>query len=207
MSSSKEETTADTEIGTSSATAVTTGEMASTTAVSDGVSRHQVEGATTVAAATTVMKPLFETLKEDGEGGGGAMLSFAEGFRDKVKVLFEHFDLDQDGYLNFDELYALQRATSSDRLTEPMYVMACQSLQCHPDTGLTVEALKFTYASDGADIEVDYAQVFSTKTKKNTKNTGTKETAATATTKNDTNEAETIYEVGTKDGAAVDISS
>ena len=180
--------------------------MTSTTATSKNDSSHEAEGS---AAATTVLKPLFETLKDDGEGGGGAMLSFAEGFRDKVKVLFEHFDVDQDGYLNFDELSALQRATSTDRLTEPMYVMACQSLQCHPDTGLTVEALKFTYASDGADIEVDYAQVFSTKTKtkKNTNNTGTTETATTATAKNDNDDAETIYEVGTNDGAAVDISS
>lgn len=41
-----------------------------------------------------------------------------------------------------------------------MYVMACQSLNCHPDQGLSLEALKFTYAADGADIDADYDKVF-----------------------------------------------
>jgi len=105
------------------------------------------------------LKPLFEALKEN----DNAMLSFAEGFRDKVKILFEHFDHDQDGFLKYDELAALQTATAgyeTDRLSKEMYVMACQSLNCHPDSGLSLEALKFTYAADGADIDADYDKVF-----------------------------------------------
>ena len=107
------------------------------------------------------LKPLFEALKEN----DNAMLSFAEGFRDKVKILFEHFDHDKDGKLKYDELAALQTATSDDgydgeRLSKEMYVMACQSLNCHPDQGLSLEALKFTYAADGADIDKDYDKVF-----------------------------------------------
>ena len=107
------------------------------------------------------MKPLFETLKEN----DNAMLSFAEGFRDKVKVLFEHFDHDKDGRLKYDELAALQTATSEEgydgeRLSKEMYVMACQSLNCHPDEGLSLEALKFTYAAEGSDIDADYDRVF-----------------------------------------------
>ena len=84
------------------------------------------------------------------------MLNFAEGFRDKVRILFEHFDHDKDGRLRYQELAALQTATNdaeSDRLTKEMYVMACQSLNCHPDEGLSLEALKFTYAADGASID------------------------------------------------------
>ena len=107
------------------------------------------------------LKPLFEALKEN----DSAMLSFAEGFRDKVKILFEHFDHDKDGKLKYDELAALQTATSDDgyegeRLSKEMYVMACQSLNCHPDQGLSLEALKFTYAADGSDIDADYDKVF-----------------------------------------------
>jgi hypothetical protein len=107
------------------------------------------------------LKPLFEALKESDD----AMLSFAEGFRDKVKILFDHFDHDKDGKLKYDELAALQTATAengydSERLSKEMYVMACQSLNCHPDDGLSLEALKFTYAADGADIDADYGKVF-----------------------------------------------
>jgi len=97
------------------------------------------------------LKPLFEALKES----DNAMLSFAEGFRDKVKILFEHFDNDTDGRLKYDELAALQTATAddgynSDRLSKEMYVVACQSLNCYPNEDLSLEALKFTYAADGS---------------------------------------------------------
>jgi hypothetical protein len=107
------------------------------------------------------LKPLFEALKEN----DNAMLSFADGFRDKVKILFEHFDHDKDGRLKYDELAALQTATSDDgydgdRLSKEMYVMVCQSLNCHPDEGLILDALKFTYSADGSDIDADYDKVF-----------------------------------------------
>jgi hypothetical protein len=73
-------------------------------------------------------------------------------FRDKVRALFEHFDTDQDEHLMFPELGALQKATSGELLTEEMYVMACRSLDCTPQKGISLDALKLTYAAEGSDI-------------------------------------------------------
>ena len=160
----------------------------------------EVEEETIASSSTiggeTVMKGLFETLKED---DSKAMLSFADGFRDKVKILFEKFDIDQDGRLNHDELASLQRVTSPEEesLTKKMYLMVCQSLACHPDQGISLEALKFTYASDGADIDIDYDKVF------NNNNNGNKK-KNTKKDKKDDDDEDKIYEVGTN---GVDISS
>jgi hypothetical protein len=81
------------------------------------VEEEQVSSGTTTTTTggsssegETVMKGLFETLKDDDK----AMLSFADGFRDKVKILFEKFDIDQDKRLNYNELASLQRATSPE---------------------------------------------------------------------------------------------
>lgn len=148
------------------------------------------------------LKPLFEALKEN----DNAMLSFAEGFRDKVKVLFEHFDHDKDGRLKYDELAALQTATSDEgydgeRLSKEMYVMACQSLNCHPDQGLSLEALKFTYAADGADIEKDFDKVFD----KDGKPRKLVVKIDLPTKKEKSKDEEKVYEVGSN--GVVDISS
>ena len=162
------------------------------------------------------MTPLFDTIKDDDT----AMLSFADGFRDKVKILFEKFDLDEDGYLNYKELAALQQATTSDddddvnnintELSQKMYVMVCQSLNCHPDTGLSLGGLKFTYASEGADIDVDYDKVFTHKkeetTKKKKKRKKKKKKKQPVVQKDDTVDDDAddkIYEVGVN---GVDIS-
>jgi len=150
-----------------------------------------------------VMKPLFQTLKED----DNAMLSFAEGFRDKVKILFEHFDVDGDGKLNYTELAALQKATNDNdpnyTLCCKMYVMACKSLNCHPDEGLSLEGLKFTYAADGADIDVDYYKVFDKGGKpKVAKSEAPKKEEKKMDKKKD--DADKVYEVGSN---GVDISS
>eukprot|EP00980_Cylindrotheca_fusiformis_P016023 scaffold4715_cov115-Cylindrotheca_fusiformis.AAC.7 len=76
----------------------------------------------------------------------------AELFRDRVRSLHEHFDKDGDGHLNFEELAALQKATEGVILSEEMYVMACKALDCIPNKGISMGALKLTYASEGADI-------------------------------------------------------
>ena len=153
---------------------------------------------TTTGGGETVMKGLFETLKED---DSTAMLSFADGFRDKVKILFEKFDIDQDGRLKHDELASLQRVTSPEEesLTKKMYLMVCQSLACHPDQGISLEALKFTYASDGADIDIDYDKVFN-----NNGNGNGDKKKNTKKDKKDDDDEDKIYEVGTN---GVDISS
>eukprot|EP00536_Pseudo-nitzschia_multiseries_P019197 jgi/Psemu1/59439/gm1.59439_g len=153
------------------------------------------------------MKPLFEALKEN----DNATLSFAEGFRDKVRILFEHFDVDGDGRLRYNELAALQIATSNSadddnsKLSKEMYVMACQSLNCHPDQGLSLEALKFTYAADGADIDADYDKVFDKegRPRKVVVLIPTKKEETKETNKND-NDEDKVYEIGSN---GVDISS
>jgi hypothetical protein len=137
------------------------------------------------------LKPLFDRYADDDEKG---LLSFAEGFRDKVRVLFDHFDADQDGHLNYEELRQLQAATEGVVLSEEMYVMACKALNCHPRNGVSLEALKFTYAAEGADIEKDFEKVFGEERRQ-------KEKQAAPKKKQDDNDV--IYEIGA-DG--VDIS-
>ena len=154
--------------------------------------------------STPVLKPLFEALKENDD----AVLSFADGFRDKVRALFEHFDHDHDGRLRFQELSALQSATTNNTdgdgspppLSEEMYVMACQSLNCHPDEGLRLEALKFTYAADGnSSIDEDYARVFDAETGKPRKVVVRVDVDA------DNDNGDRVYEIGSN--GVVDISS
>ncbi|KAL3931069.1 MAG: hypothetical protein SGBAC_011474 [Bacillariaceae sp.] len=85
----------------------------------------------------------------------------AELFRDRVRSLHEHFDANEDGHLNFPELAALQKATEGSTMTEDMYVMACKALDCKdPHLGISIDALRLTYASEGADINKDYYKVF-----------------------------------------------
>jgi hypothetical protein len=89
------------------------------------------------------VKPLFEDVSED----------FAEAFKDRARALHEHFDKDQDGFLSFSELAALQRATDDGvRLSEVNYEMACKVLQCDPRQGIPLDALKLTYLSEGSSL-------------------------------------------------------
>lgn len=78
---------------------------------------------------------------------------YAESFRDRVRAIHEHFDRDQDGYLNYQELSDLQQATSGSPLADgDQYVMICRTLECKPNQGISVEALRLTYASDGTNL-------------------------------------------------------
>eukprot|EP00537_Pseudo-nitzschia_pungens_P007124 CAMPEP_0172360616 /NCGR_PEP_ID=MMETSP1060-20121228/4613_1 /TAXON_ID=37318 /ORGANISM="Pseudo-nitzschia pungens, Strain cf. cingulata" /LENGTH=180 /DNA_ID=CAMNT_0013082657 /DNA_START=122 /DNA_END=664 /DNA_ORIENTATION=- len=177
----------------------------------DSSAKKEIDGAADATAESggvePQMEPLFKALKEN----ENATLSFAGGFRDKVRILFEHFDVDGDGRLRYNELAALQIATNdsgddeSSKLSKEMYVMACQSLNCHPDQGLSLEAIKFTYAAEGADIDADYEKVFDKDGKPRkvvvllpTKKEETKEPK----NKND-NDDDKVYEVGAN---GVDIS-
>ena len=98
-------------------------------------------------SSSKTMTPLFQNDDEDGDD-----MTMAELFTDRVRKLHEYFDIDQDGYLNFHELAALQKSTEGVILTEEMYVMACKALDCTPNNGISLGALKLTYASEGADI-------------------------------------------------------
>ena len=88
-------------------------------------------------------------------------ISFSEEFKDKVRILHEHFDHDNDGFLNFKEIRSLQYETSGEDMDENNYIMICRALDCHPKKGISIDALRLTYASDGANIDDDYKAVFS----------------------------------------------
>jgi hypothetical protein len=77
-----------------------------------------------------------------------------------VQALHEHFDYDKDGFLNYREISALQEATSGEKMTEDMYVMVCRTLNCQPQEGIHLTALRLTYAAEGTNAEDDYTKVF-----------------------------------------------
>jgi len=79
---------------------------------------------------------------------------------DKVRTIHEHFDKDNDDHLNFDELASLQLFTSGAVMDSNQYGMVCQALGCRPSQGLSLDAMKLTYAADGANIDEDYKKVF-----------------------------------------------
>jgi hypothetical protein len=100
-------------------------------------------------SAQNVGSSLFSSNTND---DSDEMVNFAEQFRDKVKAIHEHFDENQDGFLNFDELSSLQLRTSGEILDRNMYGYLCQQLGCKPDKGLSLDGLRLTYASEGADV-------------------------------------------------------
>eukprot|EP00545_Synedropsis_sp_CCMP1620_P014524 CAMPEP_0119005782 /NCGR_PEP_ID=MMETSP1176-20130426/1928_1 /TAXON_ID=265551 /ORGANISM="Synedropsis recta cf, Strain CCMP1620" /LENGTH=139 /DNA_ID=CAMNT_0006957627 /DNA_START=22 /DNA_END=441 /DNA_ORIENTATION=- len=131
--------------------------------------------------------PTLQALFEDGNEG------FAEEFRDKVGAIHEYFDRDKDGHLNFSELGDLQHKTSGSDLDADQYVMVCKGMGCHPNKGVSVQALRLTYAANGTDLEDDYYKVFPERKKAKKK----------VDKKKDEKEEDKVYEVGA-DG--VDIS-
>ena len=90
--------------------------------------------------------PLFQNDDDDDE------MAAAWRNADRVRCLHENFDKNEDGHLNFEELAALQKATEGVILSKEMYVMACKALDQKPDPGISLDALKLTYASEGSDI-------------------------------------------------------
>eukprot|EP00978_Attheya_sp_CCMP212_P001200 scaffold2513_cov47-Attheya_sp.AAC.3 len=127
--------------------------------------------------------------------------SFAEEFTDKVRGLHEHFDLNKDGFLNFEELRSLQLMTSGEDMKPEHYEMACRALDCHPSNGLSLDALRLTYAADGTSIDEDYSKVFRKKGKAKKKKRKAKKSSKMKDTNDDDDEV--IYEVGE---GGVDIS-
>ncbi|KAL7542592.1 hypothetical protein ACHAXR_011929 [Thalassiosira sp. AJA248-18] len=95
------------------------------------------------APAASASAALFQ---QDGDN------SLAEGFRDKVASLHSFFDRDGDGYLNHTELRGLQLLTSGSDMHQGQYVMVCKSIGCDPREGISLDALKLVYASDGTSI-------------------------------------------------------
>ena len=96
--------------------------------------------------AKKVGQPVFSKDSESGE------ICFAEEFKDKVVAIHEHFDKDGDGYLNYEELRSLQLCTSGNDLDSSVYAMICSALGCQPHKGISIDALRLTYASEGTDV-------------------------------------------------------
>lgn len=86
--------------------------------------------------------------------------SFAKEFQDKVRAIHEFFDKDTDGYLNFEELSNLQLYTSGSEMDKSVYHHLCQIFGSTPKQGLSLDHLRLTYSSDGANIEEDFEKVF-----------------------------------------------
>lgn len=86
--------------------------------------------------------------------------SFANEFQDKVRAIHEFFDKDADGYLNFQELSNLQLYTSGSEMDKNVYHHLCQIFGTTPKQGLSIDHLRLTYSSDGANIEEDFEKIF-----------------------------------------------
>ena len=83
----------------------------------------------------------------------------------KVLALHYHFDADRDGFLSYPELQSLQQTTSGAAMSVQEYTMICHALQCDPRKGISLDALRVTYASvqaeDGeANLDLDYDTIF-----------------------------------------------
>ena len=128
---------------------------------------------------------------------GGAIFQDGTTFdmKSQVVAIHEHFDVDGDGFLNYKELSSLQLITSGADMTPEQYKHVCTMLDCHPDKGLSLDALRLTYAAEGTNVEDDFKKVFP-KGKVPAKKSGAK------ATKDD--DEDDVIEVG--DGG-VDISS
>ena len=78
---------------------------------------------------------------------------------DKVAKIFELFDQDRDGYLSFDELNALQIATSGNILPRQAWGAVITAFSCTAQ-GPTVDHLRLTYKTQQADLNSDYQKCF-----------------------------------------------
>jgi len=79
----------------------------------------------------------------------------------KSDAIFDRFDADGDGYLNFDELRALGLATGGE-LPHPAFVAICEELGAAPHRGVTKSLLLTMYTDAGlGDAHRDYNLIFS----------------------------------------------
>ena len=95
---------------------------------------------------------LFSTQNHGNNEGKEDMQNFAEQFKDKVRAIHEHFDKNQDGFLNFEELGNLQMCTSGVELDGAVYGHLCRGFGCTTEKGLSLDGLKLTYASEGTNL-------------------------------------------------------
>lgn len=80
--------------------------------------------------------------------------------RRKSDEIFERFDVDRDGYLSFQELRALGKATGGE-LPEAAFVAVCQEIGANPAKGVTKALLLTMYTDAGlGDAHRDHNLVF-----------------------------------------------
>lgn len=79
----------------------------------------------------------------------------------KIQEIHSKFDVDKDGFLNHTELSALQEVTSGEAMSRKKYKTICNTSDCKPAQGLTLNALVDIYAVAGYDaIDTDFDKVF-----------------------------------------------
>ena len=78
----------------------------------------------------------------------------------KSDAIFDKFDIDRDGLLNYRELSALGRATGGD-LPQPAYVSVCKEIGADPNKGVSRPLLLCIYTDAGlGDVHRDYNLIF-----------------------------------------------
>ena len=78
----------------------------------------------------------------------------------KCDAIFDHFDVDHDGYLNYKELHALGQATGGE-LPHPAYVSICGEIGADPSKGVTKALLLCIYTDANlGDAHRDYNLIF-----------------------------------------------
>ena len=78
----------------------------------------------------------------------------------KSDAIFDRFDIDTDGFMNFQELRALGKATGGD-LPHAAYLSLCQEIGANPDKGVSKALLLTMYTDAGlGDAHRDYNIIF-----------------------------------------------
>lgn len=89
-----------------------------------------------------------------------AALNNAEATKRKSDAIFDRFDVDKDGYMNYEELRALGLATGGD-LPEVAYVALCEEIGANPAKGVTKALLLTMYTDAGlGDAHRDHNMLF-----------------------------------------------
>ena len=82
--------------------------------------------------------------------------------REKSDAIFQHFDKDQDGYLNYSELRALGQATGGE-LPQIAYKSICDEIGADARKGVTKTLLLLMYTdAELGDAHRDYNLIFKT---------------------------------------------
>ena len=80
--------------------------------------------------------------------------------KQKSDEIFERFDVDKDGYMNYEELRALGKATGGD-LPNAAYISLCEEIGANPAKGVSKALLLTMYTDAGlGDAHRDYNIIF-----------------------------------------------